>query len=424
MKIRRTLIVALLVFGIQGISYSQQFKTSEESEWRLWTLDVPPELTIDEIYDKTVRSVVWISTTTGRQGSGVLIDEKLRLVVTNHHVTKDSESPWVCFPVRDKRGIWIDERDFYTNLDNIVLLSRLGYAMLGRIVATDSKTDLALIQLDGLPDTAREIEHNLSIFYHAQMGKNDMVHIVGNPGEQKLWRWTAGVFQTVNSGMIEIAADIYKGNSGGPVLNDEGILIGIATQSNEITKTWAVPATSIGDLLVTLQPRQIFTIMNSTSFTVKYQSKWSEEDAEAAHVLAPGKVVNHWYIGASGDTAEGYPKITITHIGNVEVPPRVVSDLQTYTRHFGSEVEPTSIGDGHAYHFSYNSDTKRLDLSRGFPTPTANNATHRSWLPINRRDGIFLVIIFFLSLPGSYILHKIVIPKVKFRIREWKIKGW
>ena len=428
MKIRLTLIVALLVFGIQGISYSQLFKTYEESE-RIpleklveteWTLDVTPELTIDEIYDKTVRSVVWI-TTQGGQGSGVLIDEKLRLVVTNHHVTEDSKSPIVYFLVRDKDGIWIDERNFYRDPSNLALLVRLGYALLGRVVATDSKRDLALIQLDGLPDTASEIEHNLSISFHAQMDKNDPVHIVGNPGALPLWTYALGRFQTVNSGMIEIGGGVYKGSSGAPVVNDEGILIGIVTLSDEKKKAKAVPATFIRELRNTLQPRQIFTIMNNTSFTVKYQSKWSEEDTVDANVLAPGEAVNHWSTRPSGDIAEGYPKITFDYIiGDGEFTPRV-SDLQTYTRHFGSEVESDDQWDGYAYHFSYNSNTKTLDLSRGFPTRTASSATHWSRLPIplipqlSVLDGLLGVIIFFAA---GYI----VVPKVKLRIREWRIK--
>ena len=424
MKIRLTLIVALLAFGIQGISYSQLFNTSEESEWTppekllfsfddLTTEDVTPELTIDEIRDKTIPSLVWI-TTTESQGSGVLIDEKLRLVVTNHHVTKDSKSVWVFFPVRDKDRNWIEERDFYTNLDNLALLKRLGYAILGRVVATDSKTDLALIQLGGLPDTAREIEHNLSKSYHAQMDKNDRVRIFGNPEGRSLWTYTPGFFITVNNRMIEIETRIHEGNSGGPVINDEGILIGIATLSNKRYKAWAVPATSIGEVLGTLQPRQIFTITNNTPLSVKYQSKWSEGDMGNTIVLAPDKVMNHSYPGPSGDIAEGYPKITFDNIiGDREDAQSVVFDLQTYTRHFGSEVEPDDQWDGYAYHFSYNSDTKKLDLYQGFPTQTASSATRRSWLAILLGGSLGILIVI-----GAHI----VIPKVKFRIREWRIK--
>lgn len=77
---------------------------------------------------------------------------------------------------------------------------------------------------------------------------------------------------------MEINADIFGGNSGGPVLNGQGQLIGIITLTNKKrTKTWAVPARHIKDLLDTVGPKHTFRIVNKTDFTLSYQIKWSSD---------------------------------------------------------------------------------------------------------------------------------------------------
>ena len=323
------------------------------------------ELHVDHIYYKTIRSVVWIvADQGGRQGSGVLIDTALRMVATNHHVTKNNESVWVFFPVRDLHGDLIEDRDFYLNENNLGFLKRLGYATLGRIIAEDPNTDLAIVQLDGLPETAREIKYNFGYPAYRSLNRNDPVQIFGNPKDLKLWRWTAGFFQKVDErGMLHINAGVYGGNSGGPVLNDQGVLIGIATLSNELTNTWAVPANCINDLLKTLAPIQIFSIQNNTAFTVHYQIKWAEGDIWTLTALKPGITMYHWNSGPKQNIPQGYPQICFDYIANDEKFTPLVLELQTYTRIFGTDFkEYISYEDARRYHFGYNSQTQILSL--------------------------------------------------------------
>ena len=337
------LATVLLVFCIQGIGFSQ--------------LSAPPSLSVDQIYDKTIRSLVWIVSKTG-QGSGVLIDGELRLAATNHHVVKDDDQVAVFFPVRDLHGVLIDERDFYLDKDNLGVLSRLGYATTGRIVAKEPKTDMAIVELAGLPDTAREIEHNFNYPAYLYMDKDEKIQIFGNPGGLKLWKWAAGFFQTVDQGMIKINAGIYKGNSGGPVLDEQGRLIGIATLSNERHTTWAVPAKYIKDLLNTLQPRHVFSIQNNTNFTVSYAIKWLPNGSWRKSALRPGYIKTHW----NGYVSQGYPKVSFDYIANDKKSTPRKYHLKTYRRNFGAGVEPSSTTDAREYHFGYNSRTNILDL--------------------------------------------------------------
>lgn len=351
-----TLVIVLIGLGWQGISYSQDIDFSGYFDSKGVST---PELSVDRIYNKTIRSLIWV--VAGKfQGSGVLIDAELKLAVTNHHVVKDNDEVAIFFPVRDRHGILIDDRNFYLNKNNLGVLTGIGYAVEGRVIAKDPKTDLAVIQLDGLPDTARQIEHDFNYPAHLFMEKKDPVQIFGNPGGLKLWKWAAGFFQEMDQGMFKINAGTYKGNSGGPVLDDSGSLIGIATLSDEQHTTWAVPAKYIKDLLNTLGPRHVFSISNNTTFTVYYFTKWSAGSDWKRTTVKPGYIMTHW--NPVKTVPDGYPKIRFDYIANDGKETFRPYNLKTYVRHLGSGVKPDHIKDAREYHFGYNSRTEILDL--------------------------------------------------------------
>ena len=172
------------------------------------------KLSADQIYDNAIRAVVWIVNPGIGEGSGVLIDKKFKLAVTNAHVPETQNAIDVYFPALDENGELIRDRNFY--LTSSIVLKRLGYYTKGHVVAKNEKTDLAIIKLDGLPETAREIDWN---FNTPITNTGDLVYILGNPGGQDLWRWTLGEFLNDHGDFLHIQSDVFGGNSGGPVLN-------------------------------------------------------------------------------------------------------------------------------------------------------------------------------------------------------------
>ncbi|MDE0085843.1 MAG: serine protease [Candidatus Poribacteria bacterium] len=374
----------LLIFPIYfgGITVLAQSVERVEIPLATGTVELEPRrLSVDEIYDKTIQSLVWIVSAVNQdnsvsQGSGVLIDRELRLAVTNHHVVKDNDEVAVFFPVRDRHGVLIDERSFYINESNLGALTRIGYAVAGRVIAKDHKTDLAIIQLEGLPVTAIEIHHAYESPIRNYLNKNPNVQIFGNPGGLKLWKWAAGFFQNVDQGMIKINAGTYKGNSGGPVVNDQGMLIGLATLSNERHTTWAVPAIKIKALLDTLKPIRVFSLSNDTPFTIHYEIAWFPGNWRQVS-LGSDYNATHWYPDlkepdrysnilsvpdASNSIPEGYPKVRFDHIANDEKITYKIKPIQTYIRALGYGVEPDEKKDAREYHFGYNFLTEKLDL--------------------------------------------------------------
>ena len=243
--------------AIECISFSPDGKTlasGSSTSIRLWRLSsshlinadppIPPKFSANQIYDNAIRSVMWIVSPSISEGSGVLIDKRFKLAITNAHVTDKQNTIDVYFPAPDESGELIRDRNFY--LTNSGVLKRLGYYTKGHVVVKDTTIDLAIIKLDGLPETAREIDWN---FTTPTSNTGDLVYILSNPGGQDLWRWTLGEFLNDHGDFLHIQSDVFGGNSGGPVLNKQGILLGIIARSDRHMNALAIPARDINRLL-------------------------------------------------------------------------------------------------------------------------------------------------------------------------------
>ena len=336
------------VFGLQGVGYSQvDMATVQVSSG-------------EQIYAKAIRSVMWIITDDA-QASAVLIDKKRKFAVTNEHVTKNHAFVRVVFPVRDASGALVSERNFYVDRSKQGVLERLGYATKGRVIAEDAKRDLAIVQLEGIPETAREIDHDFNNQTYYEMKHREPVAILGNPGGRDLWRWTAGHFGEINQELLHINAGTYGGNSGGPVLNEQGMLIGIIKSSDRLMNTYAVPLEYISDLLKALTLIQVFAIQNNNTFTVPYQIQWTKYMEWKQYYAEPDGWRIHW--NSESLRQKDYPKIRFDHIVNDKIATYKYYNLETYIRIFGTDIkERISREDAHKYRFGYNARSKKLDL--------------------------------------------------------------
>ena len=200
---------------------------------------------------------------------------------------------------------------------------------------------------------------------------NSPVEVLGNPGALALWRWTAGRFQTIYQtdknkvDQLHIKADIFGGNSGGPVLNNRGELIGIVKSSDRLMNTFAIPTKYIVELLNRLELRHIFSVKNYTLLTVPYQIMWTEGGTWVQQEpLAPGAGLIHWYTGPSEDITTDYPIVRFDYFAGDRVTTFKSISVETYSRFFGPDIRER-VGremDARAYHFGYNSRTQELTL--------------------------------------------------------------
>lgn len=195
----------------------------------------------DPVYERGVESTAYIvcedPLVPGARaiGSGVLISQVPPRVLTNYHVVTEETKAMVCFVHRDENGKVISNREFYQ-----AKLQTL--AIPGRVIHRDASRDLALIQLD-LPLLTRPmVTLSLLSASHSQI-----LYKIGNSRAQdgEMWGFMAGQTldvqrmvweyasgQLVDSQVVSVRMPALPGDSGGPLLNDRGELVGLVAASN------------------------------------------------------------------------------------------------------------------------------------------------------------------------------------------------
>jgi serine protease Do len=182
-------------------------------------------------YEQALQSTAWVLTKSSGKtssGTGVLIDAEKKLVVTNFHVVGEARNAIVFFAAMQD-GKPIVNRKHY--VDNVKTLG-----VRGRVIGVDRKRDLALVQLDKVPEGVK------AIALAAESTKpGEVVESVGNPGaSDALWVYTSGTVRSVykkqfrtGAGdhdfmVVETQSPINTGDSGGPVVNSAGELVAIS----------------------------------------------------------------------------------------------------------------------------------------------------------------------------------------------------
>jgi putative serine protease PepD len=179
------------------------------------------ERRIINVYSRVSPSVVNITTRILRRnffydlvpevgaGSGFVLDKE-GYVVTNYHVIKDARQVEVTF---------LDET-----------------SVPAKIIGSDPRNDIALLRVEAPPELLTPVELGNST--DLVVGQRTIV--IGNPFGQFGGTMTTGVVSALNrsiegqdgrqiSGIIQTDAAINSGNSGGPLLDSSGRVIGINT---------------------------------------------------------------------------------------------------------------------------------------------------------------------------------------------------
>jgi S1-C subfamily serine protease len=207
----------------------------------------------EKVYQQLLPSAVFVNVQKGKAvgfASGVLVDVERKWVVTNYHsVTppKKADDPektepqdsskdlvQVAFPVKEKGMLIADKLEYIKNAKK--------WFYRGQVVFEDKAKDLTLIALENVPPDAKAVPLASS---SAQPGQT--VHFIGNPaGSAAFWLYSSGKVRQVFTksfdgftpdGKIIKAKETFKvvfttlattvGESGGPLVNDKGELVGI-----------------------------------------------------------------------------------------------------------------------------------------------------------------------------------------------------
>jgi S1-C subfamily serine protease len=194
------LLFAFLLFVLAGVS-----------AYSLW----PKRNWITRIDAMAGNSIVRIETSDGSMGSGFVIASRgnRHLILTNRHV------------LRVANGLLSAES---TTPGTCRIVLRSGFVVAGHLagVPADQDVDLALLVAES--DALRPLAP-VKLFEKVQIGDN--VVAVGHPLGLD-FSITQGIVSAKREGMlVQTSAAINQGNSGGPLMDQEGYVIGVNTMT-------------------------------------------------------------------------------------------------------------------------------------------------------------------------------------------------
>jgi serine protease Do len=188
-------------------------------------------MTPAQIYDMACKQVVGIqssvtysnffgqTTTAAVSGTGFFISTD-GYILTNYHVIEDA----------------------YQSSSKITVLTHDGTSYTATVTGVDSSNDLAVLKIDATNTNA------VTMGDSASMSVGDTVYAVGNPMGELQFTMTSGMVSALDRAvttseytsainMFQIDAAINEGNSGGPVYNANGQVIGIVTAKYSSSST-------------------------------------------------------------------------------------------------------------------------------------------------------------------------------------------
>ena len=212
----------------------------------LWSGAAPSwaaELTPQQIYERDAPGVVLIIGNPekgegGSGGTGSIISQD-GLVLTNAHVVVD---PKTNQPFPRLFVFFKPDRVTGNQAKDLARQAKVG------VVAFDRALDLALLRIEKAPPDLRVI----------RLGNPDQVRIgdraaaIGHPEQGGLWTLTTGVVSTEfedfngtpGKHVFQTETSLNRGNSGGPLLNTDGNIIGVNTSIARLAAD-GLPITSI-----------------------------------------------------------------------------------------------------------------------------------------------------------------------------------
>jgi serine protease Do len=210
----------------------------------LWSVvSQAADLTPHQLYERAAPAVVLVTGygaggDKGSGGTGSIISRD-GLVLTNAHVVLD-----------EKTGKPYSRLTVYLKPDRVTgnPQTDLSRAVKVTVVGYSQPLDLALLRMENPPSSLPVIE--LADSGHVQIG--DRVVAIGHPEQGGLWTLTTGVisaeFENFNNtrgkNVFQTETGLNRGNSGGPLLDGEGHVVGINTAIARLASD-GMPITSI-----------------------------------------------------------------------------------------------------------------------------------------------------------------------------------
>jgi serine protease Do len=223
------------------------------------------------IYKKAGPGVVFILASEGSQmgsvgtGSIISIDG---LVITNAHVfTKPNSSR-----LKSDIAIFLKPRRVSGNHQK-----DLSQRYRGQVLAYDVPLDLALLKITGVDRSLNTVQFADSDVVDI----GDQVYAIGHPEQGGLWSLTTGVISAYRAdfggvsgkNLFQTDASINRGNSGGPLLNEQGDMVGI----NSMIARKAADGLTITDVNYSIMSNVAITWLAGLGYTMPVNRQTTAE---------------------------------------------------------------------------------------------------------------------------------------------------
>jgi S1-C subfamily serine protease len=239
------------------------------------------------LFTKTLQATGWIYVPGSGDGTCWVVDREQRLVITNKHVVGAQVDAEVMFPLFRDGQLVTAAREYLKLEDKLVIK--------GKVIARDAKRDLALVQLETLPE-------NVGVLTLAETSAklNDMVLSIGNSGlagqpieEGTLWKMRTGkvaqksfrivfynnVQQKLETSLLNSTLRTASGDSGGPVVNAKGELVGVTSGGNG-SDSFAVDVTEVREFVAKVMARGRRPVSSGRVVTGTWTQSWSNGNGQ------------------------------------------------------------------------------------------------------------------------------------------------
>jgi len=184
---------------------------------------------VQDLYLEKAGSVVYIGNPvgTGGSGSGFVIDSKQGHIITNWHVIEGAKRVYVWFKPKNPM-----------DMEEYRLMQQPKFE--GAIIKINRKKDLALIKVEKIPRDVKPLKFGKTV--NTPIGST--VYSIGHPRGltwtfnsgmvtqiRTKYKWTGGNDKHI-ANVIQHEVPLNPGNSGGPLFNGKGQLVGVNSFSD------------------------------------------------------------------------------------------------------------------------------------------------------------------------------------------------
>ena len=233
-------------FEVELKSISETFTGGVTAKVSDSSVAMAPELPLEELVRQTKPAVVYLKGL-DKSGSGFFVTGT-GVIVTNAHLARGEET--------------------------LHTLLSTGRELEGRVVYIDAELDIALVKVASASSES-ELPH-LVLADASTVHQGENVIAIGNPGDAMLFSVTKGIVSAVGKfpsagpgTWIQTDTPVNPGNSGGPLLNSRGEVIGINTQKlikkNVTGIGFALSATDLLEVLHRFYPNAMPRIEKTSS---------------------------------------------------------------------------------------------------------------------------------------------------------------